>query len=119
MLLFGYLVSLMFVKWVLYSSLYQGTFSEACAPSILITFINMILQGKTETPNCEEFMMPNQKLLQRTFLGVALACVPLMLFGKPLWVLCTRKHAKGKVYVSAEFAKYNVRFPVKHSEFTD
>ena len=44
--LFGYLALLMFIKWAkYYANADEANFplSERCAPSILITFINMVL----------------------------------------------------------------------------
>ena len=37
--LFGYLISMIFVKWVLYGANHHGQWSEHCAPNLLITFI--------------------------------------------------------------------------------
>eukprot|EP00091_Calanus_sinicus_P007383 TRINITY_DN18411_c0_g1_i1.p1 TRINITY_DN18411_c0_g1~~TRINITY_DN18411_c0_g1_i1.p1 ORF type:complete len:127 (+),score=13.90 TRINITY_DN18411_c0_g1_i1:111-491(+) len=41
--LFGYLIVMIFIKWVLYGANYTGQWSEHCAPNLLITFINMML----------------------------------------------------------------------------
>ena len=37
--LFGYLISMIFIKWILYGANYTGQWSEHCAPNLLITFI--------------------------------------------------------------------------------
>ncbi|CAB0036676.1 unnamed protein product [Trichogramma brassicae] len=103
-LLFAYMVALMFMKWILYSAQNTGNFSEGCAPSILITFINMMLfryDNTAETTDknafqCPEEIFVGQKTLQMTFVFVALACIPLMLFGKPIYFLCTKKSKKSK-----------------------
>lgn len=43
-LLFAYMVAMMFIKWILYSSDYTDfAYSPGCAPSILNLFINMML----------------------------------------------------------------------------
>ncbi|CAK9804075.1 V-type proton ATPase 116 kDa subunit a 1 [Anthophora plagiata] len=95
-LLFFYLVVLMFVKWVMYdASSPNKAYSSTCAPSVLITFINMILNGHTDMPTgCSAFMFPGQELLQRVFFGLAVLCVPVMLFGKPIYFVISKKKAK-------------------------
>lgn len=83
-----------------------------CAPSILVLFINMMLFKKT-TPEdrpkelmteddetrqtCDEFMFEGQEILQKFFLAVAILCVPVMLFGKPLYVVCQNRKLKANV----------------------
>ena len=41
--IFGYLIFMIFMKWVMYGANFEGAFSEHCAPNLLITFINMML----------------------------------------------------------------------------
>lgn len=78
----------------------QGT---SCAPSVLIYFINMFLMGEN-TPNedCDIYMYDGQKLVQQVLVVGALICVPVMLLGKPLYVMMTKdktaKHKPVKVY---------------------
>ncbi|XP_052851839.1 V-type proton ATPase 116 kDa subunit a 1 [Drosophila gunungcola] len=92
MLLFGYMVFMMFFKWVTYNDTVEGPLSPACAPSILILFINMILQGSQDTPEpCKEFMFEGQKSIQQVFVVIAIICIPWMLLGKPLYILLKRK----------------------------
>lgn len=68
-----------------------------CAPSVLIMFINMMLFKHTEpAPKCEEFMFPGQNEIQMAFIAIALACVPVMLLGKPFYIMATRKR-QGRV----------------------
>ncbi|KAH8325716.1 hypothetical protein KR067_004987 [Drosophila pandora] len=91
-LLFGYMVFMMFFKWVVYNDTVEGPLSPACAPSILILFINMILQGSQDTPEpCKEFMFDGQKSIQQVFVIVAIVCIPWMLLGKPLYIMLKRK----------------------------
>ena len=59
--MFGYLAFLMIIKWWIYSATSdpaQQPSSEGCAPSVLITFINMVL-FKSEEPlkGCETVYM--------------------------------------------------------------
>ncbi|XP_041926202.1 V-type proton ATPase 116 kDa subunit a2 [Alosa sapidissima] len=75
--LFGYLVVMIFYKWLAYSAR-----DSRSAPSILIHFINMFLmQGGDTTP-----LYPGQMGLQIFLVIVALFSVPVMLLGKPLYL---------------------------------
>ncbi|XP_038223246.1 V-type proton ATPase 116 kDa subunit a1 [Zerene cesonia] len=92
-LLFLYMVFMMFYKWVAYSTFSEDqAYTQGCAPSVLILFINMMLFSSNEPePGCKEFMFEGQGQLQRVFVLVALACIPVMLLGKPLYLLATKK----------------------------
>lgn len=100
-LLFLYLVVLMFVKWILYdASSTDKAYSPTCAPSVLITFINMILQGHSKMPDgCNsEYMFSGQGTLQIVFVLLAILCIPVMLLGKPLHFLIVKKRRSvGKI----------------------
>ena len=84
---------LMFHKWTAYTA---GGFNgdrrttERCAPSILITFINMVLFKYGDdvvplSPECEDpYMYWGQTGIQKLFVIVAVVCIPWMLLGKPL-----------------------------------
>ncbi|XP_015127661.1 V-type proton ATPase 116 kDa subunit a isoform X2 [Diachasma alloeum] len=97
-LLFAYLAALMLIKWVLYDARSKDfAYTPTCAPSVLITLINMILQGESRVPEgCSEFMFAGQAVLQKVLLLGALACVPVLLFGKPLWFLFSQKLSNKK-----------------------
>lgn len=128
-LLFFYMTVLMFVKWSLYDAIYKGEHRErqllqifqsilliilrvavdvgprspTCAPSVLITFINMMLfKHASMAPGCSEYMFEGQYILQMICFFSAILCIPVMLFGKPLYILSTKKKRKhpGKVVVS-------------------
>ncbi|KAJ0178913.1 hypothetical protein K1T71_005688 [Dendrolimus kikuchii] len=98
-LLFLYMVFMMFYKWVAYSTISEDqAYSQGCAPSVLILFINMMLFSSNEPePGCKEFMFEGQGEIQRIFVLIALCCIPVMLLGKPLYLLSAGKnkdHAK-------------------------
>ena len=53
----------------------------------------MVLMKETPVPaECDAYMYSGQKALQRLLLIVALLCVPVMLLGKPIYIM--RQHKK-------------------------
>jgi V-type H+-transporting ATPase subunit a len=104
-LLFAYMVAMMFIKWAMYhpqmtkdchvvqcsqETLDIIRYGPSCAPSVLILFINMML-FKSSPPTgqgCQEFMFDGQDMLQYVFVVVALLCIPVLLLGKPIYILC-------------------------------
>jgi len=104
--IFGYLITMIFIKWVLYgaSPVENDPYSEHCAPNLLITFINMMLFKPAEHDekmvSCvdpssgfytEIYMYPGQELLQKVLVITGVMMVPIMLFGKPLYTLYKRR----------------------------
>ncbi|XP_058625961.1 V-type proton ATPase 116 kDa subunit a isoform X3 [Onychostoma macrolepis] len=75
--LFGYLVLLIFYKWLVYDAK-----SSKEAPSLLITFINMCLFGYNDPTNKPFYT--GQVVIQCLLVIIALACVPCMLIVKTL-----------------------------------
>ncbi|KAH8407159.1 hypothetical protein KR222_009553 [Zaprionus bogoriensis] len=95
LLLFFYMVLLMFIKWNRYAATNPMPYSESCAPSILITFIDMVLFNTPKKPaeGCEVYMFWGQHFIQTLFVLVALGCIPVMLLGKPIKIMQARKLA--------------------------
>uniref|UniRef100_A0A1B6E585 V-type proton ATPase subunit a n=2 Tax=Clastoptera arizonana TaxID=38151 RepID=A0A1B6E585_9HEMI len=91
--LFLYMVFLMFFKWIFYGPMEDLPNGPACAPSILITFINMVLfkAGSTPSDCITPYMFPGQYGIQMCLVLIALLCVPWMLFAKPYLVMKSRK----------------------------
>uniref|UniRef100_A0A671G2P8 V-type proton ATPase subunit a n=1 Tax=Rhinolophus ferrumequinum TaxID=59479 RepID=A0A671G2P8_RHIFE len=76
--LFGYLVFLVVYKWLRVS-----VAGAASAPSILIHFINMFLFSRSPT---NRLLFPGQEVVQATLVVLALATVPVLLLGTPLFL---------------------------------
>uniref|UniRef100_A0AAQ5Z9Y6 V-type proton ATPase subunit a n=1 Tax=Amphiprion ocellaris TaxID=80972 RepID=A0AAQ5Z9Y6_AMPOC len=86
--LFGYLVFMIFYKWLAF-----GARDSSQAPSILIHFINMfVMQGKDITP-----LYPGQMGLQIFLVIIAMLSVPVLLLGKPLYLYWLYRGGKGLV----------------------
>uniref|UniRef100_A0A665US55 V-type proton ATPase subunit a n=1 Tax=Echeneis naucrates TaxID=173247 RepID=A0A665US55_ECHNA len=84
--LFGYLVFMIFYKWLAF-----GARDSSQAPSILIHFINMfVMQGKDITP-----LYPGQTGLQIFLVVVAMLSVPVLLLGKPVYLYWLYRGGKG------------------------
>ncbi|KPU72855.1 uncharacterized protein Dana_GF23290, isoform G [Drosophila ananassae] len=99
LLLFFYMVLLMFIKWIKFAATNAKPYSEACAPSILITFIDMVLFNTPKAPpqDCETYMFFGQHFIQVLFVLVAVGCIPVMLLAKPLLIMQARKQANEEV----------------------
>lgn len=109
-LLFFYLAFLMFIKWFTYSALNERPYTIDCAPSILITFINMVLFKPPEELkpdpsgiSCIPYMFSGQHFFERLFVLIALLCIPWMLLAKPIHIMRSRKEAA----VSDEYKNFN------------
>ncbi|XP_011641985.1 V-type proton ATPase 116 kDa subunit a isoform X2 [Pogonomyrmex barbatus] len=92
MALFFYMVILMFVKWIKYGPKNDVVDGPGCAPSVLITFINMVLfKPAAKLGDCDPYMYGGQSGLQKFLVIVAVLCVPWMLLGKPILMMRNRK----------------------------
>ena len=76
--IFGYMNLLIISKWLTYDSRDSG-----CAPSILITLINMFLMKYPDKPCFLAPMYSGQKFFQVCLVLLALICIPWMLALKP------------------------------------
>ncbi|PZC76113.1 V-type proton ATPase 116 kDa subunit a 1 [Helicoverpa armigera] len=96
LLLFWYLCLLMFMKWIMYSAVAEDPASgTSCAPSVLIIFINMmLLKSSEDKPPCRAMMYDGQDQVQKTFLAIGFLCIPVMLFGKPVYKMIMAKKRK-------------------------
>ncbi|XP_036406801.1 V-type proton ATPase 116 kDa subunit a3-like [Megalops cyprinoides] len=81
--LFGYLVFMVVYKWIAY-----GPLQSEEAPSILIHFIDMFLFAKNaDNPP----LYTGQTIVQMVLVILALCSVPVLLLGKPIFLLVTHK----------------------------
>merc|ERR1712215_26046 len=104
--IFGYLVIMIFVKWVMYGANKADPFSEHCAPNLLITFINMMLMKEAdvdvkmvkchEALNYDIYMYAHQSGLQKFLLFSGVLMIPVMLLGKPLFILYRRRQTRAQ-----------------------
>ncbi|XP_015424439.1 PREDICTED: V-type proton ATPase 116 kDa subunit a isoform 3 [Myotis davidii] len=76
--LFGYLVFMVVYKWLRVSAA-----GASSAPSILIHFINMFLFSRSPT---NRPLFPGQEVVQSALVVLALATVPVLLLGTPLFL---------------------------------
>ncbi|EEB18611.1 vacuolar proton translocating ATPase 116 kDa subunit A isoform, putative [Pediculus humanus corporis] len=114
-ILFFYLVILIFLKWIMYSANNVGPKGTYCAPAILVVFINMVLMQSSKTKNgCDDFMFSGQNEMQVAFVVICLACIPVLLFGKPFYILY--KSSTKKKTVSKMENVENQGFELQSSE---
>ncbi|XP_029836521.2 V-type proton ATPase 116 kDa subunit a1 isoform X2 [Ixodes scapularis] len=85
--IFGYLVVIIFAKWTI--NFGKGTF---CAPSLLITLINMFLFSYPKEPCYQAQFYSGQQGLQCFLVVLAVICIPWILLAKPL--LLRHRHLK-------------------------
>ncbi|EDW72473.2 uncharacterized protein Dwil_GK20688 [Drosophila willistoni] len=91
--IFCYLVFLIFLKWLVYGGLKQHPHTAGCAPSVLITFIDMMLL-KTSEPldeSCDNGMFPGERIVEYVLVAVAFLAVPVLLAGKPIYLTRRQK----------------------------
>ena len=96
--MFGYMGLLMLHKWANYTAggiNGDPMTNEQCAPSVLITFINMVLFSPNESPapGCDPYMYAGQNGIQHLLVIVGLLCIPWMLLAKPFML---KKEAASK-----------------------
>lgn len=111
-LLFAYMCFMMFWKWVSFGPREPQPFSPGCAPSVLIYFINMMLFGENKPlDGCEAFMYEGQGRVQLIAVLVAVACIPWMLLGKPLYMqFCGRKGGHVSLLISSDKNTFFIDF---------
>ncbi|KAI6202062.1 V-type proton ATPase subunit a [Aphelenchoides besseyi] len=108
--IFAYLCVQIFAKWLVYwvkadhvfGYYYPEPTGSHCAPSLLIGLINMCMfkerevgfvnENLVEKKNCHlSYWYPHQDMVEKFLVCIALLCVPIMLFGKPICRLFAKK----------------------------
>ncbi|XP_037517366.1 V-type proton ATPase 116 kDa subunit a 1 isoform X1 [Rhipicephalus sanguineus] len=79
--IFGYLVIIIFAKWTI--NFGKDTY---CAPSLLITLINMFLFSYPTEPCYQAQFYNGQQGLQSFLVILAVICIPWILLAKPLYL---------------------------------
>ncbi|GFS39367.1 hypothetical protein TNIN_392601 [Trichonephila inaurata madagascariensis] len=77
--IFGYLVLMIILKWIWYDATRSG-----CAPSLLISLINMFLMKYPDDPCYLVVMYRTQEPVQKFLVALAFICIPWMLLIKPI-----------------------------------
>ncbi|KOB77297.1 V-type proton ATPase subunit a [Operophtera brumata] len=119
--LFLWLVFLIYFKWFTYSARdTDSKLGSSCAPQILILFIDMVLwKSSTAIPNCDAYMFSGQETIQRVLVSVFLACIPVLLLGKPIY-LNNKNKKKRKTSLakrkSSNFRRHEEDGPQKEEE---
>ncbi|RVE45057.1 hypothetical protein evm_010291 [Chilo suppressalis] len=86
--LFAWLVILIYLKWFFYMESSER-FHGGCAPQILIIFIDMFLMVETKPvgEGCDAYLFEGQRMVQMALVFIALICMPVLLFGTPLYLM--------------------------------
>ncbi|ESO03533.1 hypothetical protein HELRODRAFT_187042 [Helobdella robusta] len=79
MCMFGYLVLLIFYKWIAFDAT-----MASCSPSLLINLISMFLYNYSDEPCSPTNFYPKQKDFQTALLLIVALCIPWLLLPKPL-----------------------------------
>uniref|UniRef100_A0A8C1JP82 V-type proton ATPase subunit a n=1 Tax=Cyprinus carpio TaxID=7962 RepID=A0A8C1JP82_CYPCA len=110
--LFGYLVFMIFYKWLAFS-----VRDSQLAPSILIHFINMFLMQESATAP----LYPGEMALQVFLVVVALLSVPVLLFGKPLYLYWLHREeglSDSGGPREVEVDRSHIQSPLKHKDLS-
>lgn len=75
--------------------------SAGCSPLILILFIDMVLLSTTKPveEDCDAYMFSGQERFQRMLVVIAVICVPILLFGSPVYLHRSYKKKKEEALV--------------------
>jgi V-type H+-transporting ATPase subunit a len=123
MAIFGYMNGMIFAKWFAYSAIGgEGEkYGSACAPSILITLINMFLYKYPDDPKQPCYLdtwYPGQKYVQTSFLLLALFCVPWMLVLKPWYLSRQNKRETERTTIQIRDTAILISSEMENSEQT-
>ncbi|KAM3968406.1 LOW QUALITY PROTEIN: V-type proton ATPase 116 kDa subunit a 1 [Aphomia sociella] len=118
--LFFWLIVMIYFKWFTYSAKDEDiTKTPGCAPQILILFIDMVLMSTTKPieEDCEAYMFKSQETVQTVLLVIAVLCVPIMLFGPPVYLHRQNKmNRQVSMKTYSKFRKYQHRDSIMVSD---
>ncbi|XP_038216467.1 V-type proton ATPase 116 kDa subunit a1-like [Zerene cesonia] len=118
--LFFWLVILMYMKWYMFSGKSTDIKTGAgCAPLILILFIDMVLisTSKPVEEECDAYMFEGQEGFQRMLVIISLLCVPIILFGSPVYLNNINKKKREEAMKKiSQFRRYQRRDSDKKEE---
>jgi V-type H+-transporting ATPase subunit a len=106
---------LIVVKWLTNYDAIQG----ARPPSVITQMITMCLNfGEQPDPKLRETeLLPNQPLIMKTLLIIALVCVPIMLFVKPIYENSKHDHVEVHEIIEEDRRQtYGGYVPINDSE---
>uniref|UniRef100_A0A7E4UYN7 V-type proton ATPase subunit a n=1 Tax=Panagrellus redivivus TaxID=6233 RepID=A0A7E4UYN7_PANRE len=111
--IFIYLCLQIILKWIFFWTVPAEIFGRHypgsnCAPSLLIGLINMFMfkdrapgwvgeDGVTLNQCFLNQWYPGQSIIEAVLVLVAVACIPIMLFGKPIYIVLQQRKAKQAV----------------------
>ncbi|XP_063837721.1 V-type proton ATPase 116 kDa subunit a 1-like [Ostrinia nubilalis] len=111
--IFFWLVFMIFFKWFTYGAKETNIVkTPGCAPQILILFIDMVLLSKTKPleEDCEAYMFEIQREFQLGLVAAAGLCVPVLLFGTPLYLVRqNKKRRDAALNKISNFRRYQQR----------
>ncbi|KAL0852234.1 hypothetical protein ABMA28_000452 [Loxostege sticticalis] len=112
MCLFCWLIFMIFYKWFKYGAKTRDiTLTPGCAPQILILFIDMCLLSKSKPveDECLAYMFSYQREIQIGLIVVAVLCVPVLLFGTPVYLVYRNKRKREICTQMSNFRRYQRR----------
>ncbi|KAG6457957.1 hypothetical protein O3G_MSEX010593 [Manduca sexta] len=109
MCLLLWLVFLIYFKWFKYGPKGSVKLDPTCAPQILILFIDMFLWAQSKPPQeeCDAYMFGMQHEIQEILVIIAVLCVPMMLFGTPVYMYFHNRKMQREAYKKiSSFRRY-------------
>ncbi|XP_072931104.1 V-type proton ATPase 116 kDa subunit a 1-like [Epargyreus clarus] len=108
--LFFWLVILIYMKWWMFTPKSPDLKrTPGCAPLILILFIDMVLMSESAPveDDCDAYMFDSQRKVQFMLLMIAVVCVPIILFGTPVYLNRYNKRMRKQVLKNvSNFRRY-------------
>ncbi|KAL7673194.1 hypothetical protein ACOME3_008062 [Neoechinorhynchus agilis] len=114
---FFYLVVLIFYKWTHYNGSTDPKWGAACAPSLLVHYINTFLMSYPKSPCSMATFYTGQQAVQTFLILLGIMCIPLMLIPKPL--LEIRRRKRNQQHLLSPRSESSTRLSIQDSESSD